>query len=123
MNVDEADGFDPEHLEKWWKVSRAYLTGPFAELPPDDVAQAIVPHAVPPVCDNRSVLLSRLINRAKQQGLVKSGVDAQAAACVLVGLIQGMALRMNAGPGRPEMLLREAVSEFSGYLDGIRASA
>lgn len=67
--------------------------------------------------------LSRLINRAKQQGLVRSGVDAQAAACVLVGLIQGMALRMNAGPGRPEVLLREAVSEFSGYLDGIRASA
>lgn len=67
--------------------------------------------------------LSRLIDRAKQQGLVKSAVDAQAAASVLVGLIQGLALRMNAGIGRPEMHLQEAVTEFSGYLDGIRATA
>jgi hypothetical protein len=67
--------------------------------------------------------LSRLINRAKQQGLVRSGVDAQAAANVLVGLIQGLALRMNAGICQPEMLLREAASVFSGYLDGICATA
>lgn len=67
--------------------------------------------------------LSRLINRAKQQGLVKSAVDAQVAASVLVGLIQGLALRMNAGICQPEMLLRQAATEFSGYLDGIRATA
>lgn len=64
--------------------------------------------------------LSRLIGRAIQQGLVKSNVDAQSAAGVLVGMIQGLALRMNAGISRPEMLLREAATVFSIYLDGIR---
>lgn len=66
--------------------------------------------------------LSRLIGRAKQQGLVKSSVDAQAAAGVLVGLIQGLALRMHAGISRPEMLLREAAAVFPVYLAGIRAA-
>jgi hypothetical protein len=66
--------------------------------------------------------LSRLIARAKQQGLVKQGIDARAAAAVLVGLIQGLALRMNAGISRPETLMLEATSVFPAYLDGIRAS-
>lgn len=65
--------------------------------------------------------LSRLIGRAKQQGLVKSSVDAPTAAGVLVGMIQGLALRMNAGICRPEMLLREAATALPVYLDGIRA--
>lgn len=30
---------------------------------------------------------------------------------------------MNAGISQPEMLLREAATGFSGYLDGIRATA
>lgn len=196
MNVDEAGRFNPEHLARWCKASRAYFAMPLTELRSDDAVQAIALHPVPQLRDDRGILLSwahrallhllrratqvennplkalesglyfhvslmakypsvpatilawylhtpdarirsrirgvighyenrlsRLINRAKQQGLVKSGVDAQAAACVLVGLIQGMVLRMNAGAGRPEVHLQEAVTGFSGYLDGIRATA
>ena len=67
--------------------------------------------------------LSRLIGRAKLQGLVKPSVDAQAAAGVLVGLIQGLALRMLAGISRPEMLLREAAAVFPAYLAGIRVAS
>ena len=66
--------------------------------------------------------LSRLIGRAKQQGLVKPGVDAQTAAAVLVGLIQGLALRMSTGISQPEMLLRDAATVFPVYLDGILAT-
>lgn len=66
--------------------------------------------------------LSRLIGRAIRQGLVKSSVDAQATAGVLVGMIQGLALRMTAGISRPEMLLREAAIVFPVYLEGIRAA-
>jgi hypothetical protein len=196
VNVAAADRFDPAHLEKWWKITRAYLAGPLAELRSDDAVKETTRHPVPQVRGDRSVLLSwahrallhllrratqiednplkalesglyfhaslmakypsvpatilawylhttdtrirsrirgvighyenrlsRLINRAKQQGLVRSGVDAQAAASVLVGLIQGMVLRMNAGASRPEVHLQEAVTGFSGYLDGIRATA
>lgn len=66
--------------------------------------------------------LSRLIGRAKQQGLVKPGVDAQTAAAVLVGLIQSLALRMSTGISRPETLLRDAATVFPAYLDGILAA-
>ncbi len=64
--------------------------------------------------------LSRLIGRAKQQGLVKSSVDEQVVAGVLVGMIQGLALRMNAGMSQPDMLLQEATAVLPAYLDGIR---
>lgn len=70
--------------------------------------------------DHYEKRLSRLIDRAKQQGLVKSNVDARTAAGVLVGFIQGLALRMNVGISRPETLLREAATVFPAYLDGIR---
>lgn len=66
--------------------------------------------------------LSRLIDRAKQEGLVKSSVDEQVAAGVLVGMIQGLALRMNAGISQPDMLLQEATAVLPVYLDGIRTA-
>lgn len=66
--------------------------------------------------------LARLIGKAKLQGLVRSTIDAPTAAGVLVGLIQSLMLRVNAGISRPEMLLREAATAFPVYLDGIRAT-
>ena len=66
--------------------------------------------------------LARQIGKAKQQGLVRPTIDAPTAAGVLVGLIQGLVLRMNAGLSRPETLLREAATVFPVYLDGIRAT-
>ncbi len=65
--------------------------------------------------------LARLIGKAKQQGLVGAAIDAGTAASLLVGMIQGLALRMNAGLSRPETLLREATTAFPVYLDGIRS--
>lgn len=88
MNVAAADRLDPAHLEKWWKITRAYLAGPLAESRSDDAVKETTRHPVPQVRGDRSVL----------------------------------ALGMNAGIDRPAMLLREAVTEFSGYLDGIRAN-
>ncbi|MDP2810616.1 MAG: hypothetical protein Q8O34_10755, partial [Rhodocyclaceae bacterium] len=63
--------------------------------------------------------LARLIGKAKRQGLVRSTVDAQTAASVFVGMVQGLTLRMNADLIRPGMLLREAATAFPVYLDGI----
>ncbi len=65
-------------------------------------------------------LLAQLVGKAKRQGLVKSTIDAQTAASVFVGMIQGLVLRMDADLSRPEMLLREAATAFPAYLDGIR---
>ncbi len=67
--------------------------------------------------------LTRLIGQAKEQGLVKASVDAPKAAGVLVGMIQGLALRMHAGISQPDMLLQEAATVFPVYLDGIRAAS
>lgn len=193
MNVDEASRFDPEHFQKWWHVTREYLTGPLAEFCSAEAAEETAHLAVPLVRGDRSVLLSwahrallhllkrarhteedplkalesglyfhvslmakypsvpltilswyahtsdprvrsricgaigqyekrlsRLIDQAKRQGLVKPNIDAETAAGVLVGFIQGLALRMNVGIGRPETLLREAATVFPAYLDGIR---
>lgn len=64
--------------------------------------------------------LSKLIVRAKQQGLVKANIDAQIAADLLVGLLQSLVVRMDAGTIQPEMLLRQAGIMFSAYLDCIR---
>lgn len=64
--------------------------------------------------------LARLIGKAKRQGLVRPTIDARMAAGVFVGMIQGLMLRMNADLSRPEMLLREAATAFTVYLDGIR---
>lgn len=194
MNVDGAGRFDPEHLDKWWKVTRAYLFAPLADSRREETNEEVSRQPTAQGRGDRSVLLSwahralshimrraargeenplkalesglyfhvslmakypsvpgtilawyaqtadsrvrlrigdvighyenrlsRLIDRAKRQGLVKPGVDARTAAGVLVGLIQGLALRMHAGIGRPEMLLREAAAVFPAYLDGIRA--
>lgn len=63
--------------------------------------------------------LARLIGKAKLQGLVRPAVDAQTAASVFVGMIQGLMLRVNADLIRPGMLLREAATAFPVYLDGI----
>ncbi len=66
--------------------------------------------------------LTRMIGRAKEQGMVKPSVDAPTAASVLVGMIQGLALRMHAGISQPDMLLQEAAAVFPAYLDGIRTA-
>ncbi|MDP1651176.1 MAG: hypothetical protein Q8L56_00460 [Rhodocyclaceae bacterium] len=54
MNVDAAGRFDPAHLEKWRKVTRAYLAGPLAELRSDDAVKEATRHPVPQVRSDRS---------------------------------------------------------------------
>jgi len=52
VNVDAAGRFDPAHLEKWCKVTRAYLAGPLAELRSDDAVKEATRHPAPQVrCD------------------------------------------------------------------------
>lgn len=56
--------------------------------------------------------LSRIIVMAKQQGRVRSDVDPRAAAGVVVGMIQSLALRMNINLRQREQLLHEAIQSF-----------
>ncbi len=64
--------------------------------------------------------LARIIDRAKQQGLVRADVEPQSSAMRLVGLIQGLAL--NLGPRPRETLFGEAVSAFAFYRAGLLRS-
>ncbi len=67
--------------------------------------------------------LSRLIDRAKRQGLVRAGVDPRAAAERFVAMIQGLALRRCVDPHQPERFLKEAAKIFPVYLNDIRTQA
>lgn len=67
--------------------------------------------------------VSRLISQAKYQGLVSSNIDAQTAATLFVGMLQGMVLRTSASLSQPDMLLREASIAFPVYLNGIGVGA
>lgn len=60
-----------------------------------------------------------MITQAKQQGLVRSGIDPRTAAGIFIGMIQSMALRMNANLGQREQLLREAFEAFTLYKAGM----
>jgi hypothetical protein len=63
--------------------------------------------------------IARLILLAGQRGQIAQGIDARTAAALFVGMIQGLALRMNAGFSHPSLLAREADNAFAVYLRGI----
>lgn len=63
--------------------------------------------------------LSRIIAVAKQQGRVRSDVDPQAAAGIVVGMIQSLALRMTLNLRQRERLLHEAIQSFSLFRAGM----
>ncbi|MFZ3175842.1 MAG: hypothetical protein WA146_13175, partial [Thiobacillus sp.] len=66
--------------------------------------------------------LCRMIGQSKQQGLIRADIDPRTAAGIFIGMIQGLALRMNANLRQRELLLREAFEMFALYRAG-RASA
>lgn len=59
--------------------------------------------------------LSRVIDRARDQGLVSAETEPQAAAYLLVGLVQGLAIEVDLRPDRSEVLLARAPSAFATY--------
>ncbi len=63
--------------------------------------------------------LSRIIAAAKQQGRVRSEIDPQAAAGVVVGMIQSLALRMAINLRQRERLLHEAIQSFCLFRAGM----
>lgn len=66
--------------------------------------------------------LCRIIGRARHQGLIRGDIEPQDAASLFVGMIQRLALGMNAmnsDPRQREFLLREAAREFAMYRSGL----
>lgn len=59
--------------------------------------------------------LSRVIDRARQQGLVGAETEPHAAAWLLVGITQGLAIGIELRPDRPDILLARADSVFAAY--------
>lgn len=59
--------------------------------------------------------LSRVIDRARQQGLVAADTEPHAAAWLLVGITQGLAIGLELRPDRPDILLAQADSAFAAY--------
>lgn len=59
--------------------------------------------------------LARIIARARQQGQVRPDIDPNVAALFLVGVIQGLVLRIPAMPQAQGGFLREAIEAFALY--------
>jgi hypothetical protein len=73
------------------------------------------------VIDHYATRLARILDRARQQGLVRADIDPRSEAMRLVGLIQGLAL--GAGDRRWEMLLDEASGTFACFRTGLIGTA
>jgi hypothetical protein len=63
--------------------------------------------------------LARTIERGKRQGLIRANIDPRTAACIFIGMIQRLALRVNANLRQRKRLLREAFEAFALYRAGI----
>ncbi|GAO36228.1 hypothetical protein SCT_1630 [Sulfuricella sp. T08] len=71
------------------------------------------------VINNYELRLCRIIDQAKHQGLIRADIEPHTAASFFVGIIQSLALRMNADLRQRERLLREAVEVFALYRAGV----
>lgn len=60
-----------------------------------------------------------MIDQAKHQGLVRADIEPRTAASVLISMIQGVALKMDADFRQRELRLREAFEGFSMYRAGM----
>lgn len=67
--------------------------------------------------------VARLISQAQRQGLISANIDAQTAAKLFVGILQGIALRTSASLSRPDLLLREVSIVFPAYISGLNLGA
>lgn len=55
----------------------------------------------------------------KHQGRIRSDIDPHAAAGIFIGMIQGLALRLNINLRQRELLLREAFESFALFRTGM----
>ena len=67
--------------------------------------------------------LCRMIGQAKHQGFIRADIEPHTAASLFIGMIQGLALRMNANLHQRELLLREAFEVFALYLAGMGSAS
>ena len=63
--------------------------------------------------------LAGTIERGKHQGLIRANIDPRTAARIFIGMIQRLALRVNANLRQRERLLREAFEAFALYRAGM----
>lgn len=63
--------------------------------------------------------LCRMIALAKHQGRIRSDIDPHAAAVIVIGMIQSLALRMNINLRQRELLVREAFESFALFRTGM----
>jgi hypothetical protein len=71
------------------------------------------------VIDQYESRLCRMIDRAKHQGLIRADIEPRTAASVLISMIQGVALKMDADFRQRELMLREAFEGFAMYRAGM----
>jgi hypothetical protein len=63
--------------------------------------------------------LCQMIAQAKQQGLIRPNIDPRTAAGLFIGMIQSLALKVNANLYQRERLLHEACEAFARYKAGM----
>jgi len=71
------------------------------------------------VIDLHESRLAGTIERGKHQGLIRINIDSRTAARIFIGMIQRLALRVNANLRQRELLLREAFEAFALYRAGM----
>ncbi len=67
--------------------------------------------------------LCRMIAQAKHQGFIRSDIDPRIAAGIFIGMIQGLALRMNVNLRQRDLLLHEAFEVFALYRAGMASAS
>lgn len=75
------------------------------------------------VIDQYESRLCGMIGQAKHQGLIRADIEPHTAASFFIGIIQSLALRMNADLRQRELLLREAVEVFALYRAGMTSAS
>jgi TetR/AcrR family transcriptional regulator len=75
------------------------------------------------VIDQYEARLCRMIGQAKTQGLIRDNIEPRTAASIFIGMIQSLALRMNADLCQRELMLCEAFEGFALYLEGMASKS
>lgn len=75
------------------------------------------------VIDQYEARLCQMIGQAKTQGLIRDNIEPRTAASIFIGMIQSLALRMNADLYQRELMLREAFEGFAMYREGMASES
>lgn len=88
-----------------------------------DGSDSRISRRIQAVVGQQQARMCRIIERAQRQGLVRQEIEPETAATLLVGMIQGLALRMTGDRRQREALLLAALEVFALFRTRVAAAA